>query len=506
MKKWNIKEINNNRGLLFIVALISIIIGMFIATLSFYQGFERGRGFLAFALESSIKDDPAVQKALGIQEAFRLVAKTVIPAVVNISTETVVRQSFNFQDDPFFRFFGEDWFKHFFGGPKEREFTQKALGTGVIISDDGFILTNVHVVQNASKIIVKLQDGTTYKAKVVGLDTKTDLALIKINPKNDLPVAPLGDSDEIQIGDWAIAIGNPFGFSQTYTVGVISAKGRSGISPDASRYENYIQTDASINPGNSGGPLLNIKGEVIGINNAIVSPSGGNVGIGFAIPINMAKKILPDLKDKGKVTRGWLGVTIQDLDEKIAKPLKIKPHSGVLVASVLKNSPADKGGLKTGDIIIEFDGKEVNDSNKLRNTVADVKPGESVKVLLLRKGKKMTLKIKIGEMPSDEQIAKTEQAVEGWLGMKAENITAQYASQFNLDSDESGVIVVGVAGDSTAGSQGIQVGDVIKKINNNDIKNIDDFTEFTKKYGKEDSFLFLIKRGGNLFFLGIEKE
>lgn len=500
------KRLRVNNRLLIIVALISIIIGMLIATISFYQGFERGRSFLAFALESEIKNHPAVKKALEIQKAFRLIAKSVIPAVVNISTETVIKQTFDFRNDPFFRFFGEDWFDFFFGAPKEREYVQRSLGTGVIISKDGYILTNVHVVKNATRIKVKLANGETYKAKIVGLDPKTDLALIKIDPKEDLPVAPLGDSDKIEVGDWAIAIGNPFGLSHTFTVGVISAKGRSGISEDRSRYENYIQTDASINPGNSGGPLLNIKGEVIGINNAIVTPSGGNVGIGFAIPINMAKKILPQLKEKGKVIRGWLGITIQDLDEKKARPLKLKPYSGVLVANVLKKSPAAKAGLKSGDIIIKYNGKKIKGTNQLRNLVAETEPGKKVKIVILRKGRKKTLKVRIGEMPSDQEISQLEKEATGWLDMKVESITPQNASKFRLDEDETGVVVVRLKKDGIAAIQGIRVGDVIKQINNYEIEDIDDYNKFVDKYGDEDSFLFLIRRGGNLFFIGIEKE
>ncbi len=504
MKKLNF----NSKSTIVLVAVISILIGMLLATVSFYKGFERGRDFLAFAVESKIKDNPSVKSAFEIQKAFRLVAESVIPAVVNISTETVIKQSFNFdENDPFFRYFGQDWFDFFFGGsPREREHIQKALGTGVIISKDGYLLTNVHVVKGATRIKVKLANGETYEAEIVGLDSKTDIALIKIKPKKDLPVASLGDSDKLEVGDWAIAVGNPFGLSHTFTVGVISAKGRSGISEDKTRYEDYIQTDASINPGNSGGPLLNINGEVVGINNSIVTPSGGNVGIGFAIPINMAKKILSQLKKTGKVIRGWLGVSIQDLDEKIAKPLKRSPNSGVLITDVKKGSPAEKADLKVGDIIVSFDGKEIKDTNGLRNLVADTQPGDKVKIEIIRKGKKKSIEVKIGEMPDEESIVKSEKASkEEWLGMKVQNITPQIASKFRVSQDESGVIVTDIDSDKEAYSQGIKVGDVIKQIDNYEIENVDDYEKFVDKYGDKDSFLFLIKRGDSLFFLGVEK-
>jgi len=497
------RRLNNK---LVIIALISIILGMLIATLAFYKGFEKGKDYFALA-GNSLENEESVKNALKVQEAFRLVAKSVIPAVVNINTEKVIKQSFDFRNDPFFKFFGDEWFDFFFGGPREREFVQRSLGTGFIVTKDGYILSNVHVVKNATRINVKLFNGKTYKAEIKGLDEKTDIALLKIKDSEDFVCAVLGDSDEIEVGDWAIAIGNPFGLSHTFTVGIISAKGRSGIMPDSSsKYENYIQTDASINPGNSGGPLVNIKGEVIGINNAIVTPSGGNVGIGFAIPINMAKRILSQLKEKGKVIRGWLGITIQDLDEKIAKPLKLKPYSGVLVADVLKNSPADKAGLKTGDIIIEYDKKDIKDSNELRNLVADTEPGKKVDIVILRKGKKMNLKVEIGVMPSGEQIAKYEKETKKvWLGMIVENITPQNASRFKIDSNETGVIITGFSDDSIAAQQGLKIGDIIKGINDFEINNIDDYNKFVKEYGDGDSFLFLVKRGSALFYIGVEK-
>ncbi len=393
----------NNRAILVTIALISLLLGMFIASVIIYDGIKNGKGHFAWGI-SSIADDPSVKKAIEVQKAFRLVVKLIKPTVVNISTETVIKHRFGSGRDPFEHFFGDDFFEFFFGGLRERESIQRALGSGVIIDKDGYILSNFHVVENADKITVKLANSKEYKAKIVGTDRGTDLALLKIKSGDKLETAPIGDSDKLEIGDWAIAVGNPFGLSHTFTIGIISAKGRSGImNVDGSKYENYIQTDAAINLGNSGGPLVNIKGEVIGINAAIVSPTGGNIGIGFAIPINMAKSVLRQLKEKGKVTRGYLGVTIQDLTPELAKHFKRDPNSGVLISDVSKKSAAGKGGIKSGDIIIGYKGKKIKNSNQLRNLVAETPPGTEVKVKIIRDGEEKTLTIKVGELPEDEE-------------------------------------------------------------------------------------------------------
>lgn len=494
-----------NKSILIIVSLISIILGMFIAAISFYEGIKKGNPFFANAV-SKIKDDPYVQKALDVQKAFRLVAKAVKPSVVNISTETVIKHQFNRRNDPFFNFFGDDWFDHFFEGPRSRESIKKALGSGVIIDKDGFILSNFHVVQNATKIKVKLMNGKEYKAKIMGTDPRTDLALIKIEAKEKLQPAPIGNSDEMEIGDWAIAIGNPFALSHTFTVGIISAKGRSGIMHDASKYENYIQTDAAINPGNSGGPLVNIQGEVIGINTAIATPSGGNVGIGFAIPINMAKNVFKQLKEKGKVSRGYLGVTIQDLTPDIAKHFKCDPYSGVLISDVLKKSPADIAGLKSGDIIIKFNGEKIKDTNQLRNKVASTYIGKKVKIKIIRKKKKKTLTIKIGELPEEDIVSTPEKKTKLWLGLKVDNITSAYINKYKLESKEAGVIITYLNPGSTTYNAGLRPGDIIKKINNIQIKNKTDFKKFVDKYSDDDNFLFVIKKEGRMFYLSIENR
>jgi serine protease Do len=442
------------------------------------------------------------------------VVKDIRESVVNIKVEYEVKTG-GFNQMPF----NDDFFKFFFPDPnltpQPKARHSISMGSGFIYKREGkdvYIITNNHVAENGKDgdITVTLADKAKYTGEIVGLDKDSDLAVIKIEVDfgDKVTIAPLGNSDDIEIGDWAIAIGNPFGLNHTLTVGIISAKGRSGIMNDASKYENFIQTDASINPGNSGGPLLNIQGEVIGINTAIASPSGGNVGIGFAIPINMAKKIMKQLKEKGKVERGWLGINIQDLTEDLAKFFKVKPNSGVLVADVVKNSPAKKAGFKSGDIIIEFDGVKITDSNKLRNIVAETPPYTKVKVKIIRKGKKKTLTVKLGKLPDNEEdlISSKNPVKSEWLGMRTSDITPNIARKFNVDEDESGVIVTFIKEGSVAAVNGLRPGDIIKQINNTKIKDMDDYIKFTRKHGDEDSFLLVIKRKGTLFYMTVENE
>jgi Do/DeqQ family serine protease len=326
---------------------------------------------------------------------FVRVAERVTPSVVNISTVTTGKgrasaELFHpFGNDPFFR----DFFDRFFEGMPHRR-QQASLGSGLIIDKSGLILTNNHVVKDADEITVKFADKHEVKGKVVGTDPKTDLAVIRVSSKEDLPVAVLGDSDVLHVGEWAIAIGNPFGLDHTLTVGVVSATGRSEVG--IATYENFIQTDASINPGNSGGPLLNIKGEVIGINTAIVA---SGQGIGFAIPVNMARKVMGDLVKKGKVTRGWLGVGIQRLTPELAKSFGVNPDDGILVSQVMPKGPAEAAGLKTGDLILSVDGKPLKDPRQLQTMIAETDIGNSMTLSILREKEKHTIKVKVGELP-----------------------------------------------------------------------------------------------------------
>jgi serine protease Do len=322
------------------------------------------------------------------------------PAVVNISTTQAPRQPrrgfrapFRGQE-PF-----EDFFERFFGGPMPQESRpQQSLGSGFLIDKEGHILTNNHVLENAGTITVKLANEKEYEAKVVGRDPRTDLALIKINARADLPVVQLGDSDALRVGDWVIAIGNPFGLGQTVTAGIVSAKGRViGQGP----YDDFIQTDAAINPGNSGGPLFNTKGEVVGINTAIFSQSGGNIGIGFAVPVNMAKNLVPQLKAKGRVSRGWLGVSIGPVTDEAAKELKLKDKKGALVVEVVERSPADRAGFQQGDVIVSYDGKDVGGPADLPRLVASTSIGKDVSLRVIREGRSLDIKVTIREFRED---------------------------------------------------------------------------------------------------------
>ena len=352
---------------------------------------------------------PEVQTAAAISSSesskvpfsFSDLAERVKPAVVNISTTKTYKGRSGF-GSPFGRSrspFGDDFFDRFFGDIPQREFKQRSLGSGFIISNDGYIFTNNHVVEKADKIMVKVSDGKEYEAKIIGTDAKTDIALIKIKPSNSLPVVEIGDSDKVKVGEWVIAIGNPFGLEQTVTAGIVSAKGRViGAGP----YDNFIQTDASINPGNSGGPLFNMEGKVIGINTAIVAQGQG---IGFAIPMNMAKSILGDLKTKGKVTRGWLGISVQDITDEIAKNLNHKDKSGALVSDVFKGDPADKAGIKAGDIVTEINGKPIKDTHDLLLTIAAMHVGEKVSIKALRDGKEMMFQVVVAERKDKAEMA-----------------------------------------------------------------------------------------------------
>lgn len=344
------------------------------------------------AIETTYKAGPAVT-ANKLSEDFISVAKNVTPAVVTIySTKIVRNQNQNMPDDPFLRqYFGSR------GMPQQQDSTSQGLGSGVIISSDGIVLTNNHVIAGADSIVVTLSDKRKYKAKIIGADPRTDVAVIKIIDGKNLPLAQLGDSKDLSVGEWVLAIGNPLGLSSTVTSGIISAKGRDHVG--ITDFEDFIQTDAAINPGNSGGALVNLKGEVIGINTAIASKTGGYMGIGFAIPSNMARKVMSELISKGKVTRGYLGIQIQDLDENLAKNLRLNDSaSGIVIGEIVKNSPADIGGLQKYDIIESVNGNDVSDATAFRNTVAANEPGDSITLKVLRDGRKINIKVRLGEL------------------------------------------------------------------------------------------------------------
>jgi len=430
--------------------------------------------------------------------SFADLAEKLKPSVVNISTTKTVRgggmRSPFGQGSPFDRYFGgDDFFERFFGDTPQREFKQKSLGSGFIISHDGYIFTNNHVVEQADKILVKLSDGKEYEAKVIGKDAKTDIALIKIKPNDSLPVAETGDSDRLRVGDWVIAIGNPFGLEQTVTAGIVSAKGRViGAGP----YDNFIQTDASINPGNSGGPLFNMEGKVIGINTAIVAQGQG---IGFAIPISMAKTILPDLKAKGKVTRGWLGVSVQDITEEIAKNMKLKDRSGALIADVFKGDPADKAGIKSGDVVTEVNGKKIKNTHELLMMIAAFRVGETIKMKILRDGQEKEVSLMVAERKEQVEVAATGEGGEAF-GMMVQEITPEIAKHLGLTT-KKGLIVVDVQEGSVAEEAGIQPQDIILQVNKVAITTLKEYVREIRKGGEKNGILLRIKRGKSAFFV-----
>ena len=433
---------------------------------------------------------PVVPAALPVPSgSFSRIAEAVSPAVVNINTVTRGTAG----RTPIEEFFGDEFFRRFFGDAPERQQQQRSLGSGVIVDSSGICLTNAHVVERATEIEVVTAEGKKHKAKVVGLDRRTDLAVLRLQGGGPYPSAVLGDSDKIKVGDWVLAIGSPFGLQQTVTAGIISAKGRS-IDP-GNPFSDFIQTDAAINPGNSGGPLVNMSGEVVGINSAILSRSGGNVGIGFSIPSNMAKRIYTELAAKGKITRGWLGVSIQPLTPELAKSFGLKEPKGVLVADVVKDSPADKAGLTSGDILTEFDGKKVDAPQDLQKIVAVTTPGKGVPVKVWRDKGEKSLEIKIGETP-EETAQATEPGGKGksLLGLDARPLTPEIARQLNLRTTE-GVVVARVDEDSPAAEAGLQRGDVIREVNRQRVRSIQDFERATQGLKGGDRVTVLLQRG-----------
>jgi serine protease Do len=463
---------------------------------------------LTFSIQDGMTATP-LPKVKGLPSLADL-AERLKPSVVNISSETVVEMPQGgipgMPGDPwneFFRRFFEGQRPGFPRGERPPQ-TRKNLGSGFIVdSMEGLILTNNHVVEKATKITVLTQDQKTRKATIVGRDPRTDLALLRVekDPGEKLPAVKLGDSKKLRVGDWVMAIGNPFGLAHTVTAGIVSAKGRViGAGP----YDNFIQTDASINPGNSGGPLFNLDGEVVGINTAIFSRGGGNIGIGFALPVNMAKQLMPQLR-KGSVVRGFLGVTIQPIDETMAKALDLKGKKGVLVASVADDGPSAMAGVTRGDVILSLNGTKVKSPRELSRMAAGLIPGTEAKLEIIRKGKPITINLKVGKLPEQNQLAglPTKEKVANKLGIQGETLTPELARRVGSRS-EQGVVVMRVKPGSPAAKAGLRGGDVIIEANRKKVANVDDLTTALKGK-KEQGDLFLIERRGATRFVVIER-
>lgn len=464
-------------------------------------------GFLA--VESFFS--PAVIQAKTIDfttvpESFSSLAEMVSPAVVNIRTEKIIRGGGRVfrhfsrnpfgKNDPFHNFFD----RFFDDEGREREYTQRSLGSGFIIDKDGYIVTNNHVIENADKIKVKLKNGKEFEAEIVGRDPNTDLALIKIKTKNDLPDIKLGDSDALKVGQWVMAIGSPFGLEHTVTAGIVSAKGRViGSGP----YDDFIQTDASINPGNSGGPLINMKGEVVGINTAI---HAGGQGIGFAVPINLAKGVIEQLKKYGEVTRGWLGVTIQSLNRDLAEYYGIEDGKGVLVVDVVPGDPADEAGIKPKDIILEVNDKKVATSRDLTKMIAGIGVGEEVKVKVLRDRQEMTFKVRIGKRPEKQvAIGRPKKDYEDNLGIRVSKLSPETAQKFNI-TNTKGVFVIDIEPGSKGEKAGVLAGDIIKEVNHKPIKTVKDYHKVIKKIKKDKPInMFIWRRNAGFLVIKLTK-
>ncbi len=453
-------------------------------------------------------DQSGQQLIAELSRAFEQAAAKVSPSVIPIYAESVVKVPgmTGLPDDALRQFFGDDFFRRFFGQAPEQKQIQRSLGSGVIVSSDGYILTNNHVVAGAQKLTAILGDKKSYPARVIGTDPQSDVAVVKIDASG-LPAATLGSSADVKVGMWVIAVGNPFQLLHTVTHGIISAKGRSSVENAA--YEDFLQTDAPINPGNSGGALADLDGNVIGINTAIATPTGGNVGLGFAIPIDMAKSIMDQLISKGKVSRGYMGLTPQDIDQDLAKALKLSSTSGVLISEVVPGSPADRAGLKTGDVVTAFNGTKVEDSNQFRRLVAQAGPGSTATVTVLRDGQTLDLKVSLAERPSETgakaapQKESPERKPSSKLGVTVQTLTPDIAQQLGYKRTETGVVISEVAPASAADEAGLQSGDVIKEVSRVRVQTAEEFEREMGRFKSGDTVALLVKRGGVTVFVPI---
>jgi serine protease Do len=451
-------------------------------------------------------DDGALADRVSFTTGLTPVVERVLPAAVNVSSAKIIRFADSgptspFFFDPFFREpFGDDS-SHRYSHPREQR--EESLGSGVFVSQDGYLLTNNHVVEDAEEIRISLADKREMKAKIVGTDPRTEIAVLKVQEKN-LPVLAIGDSAKVKPGQFVLAIGNPFGLGQTVTMGIVSATGRGNL--HMVDYEDFIQTDAAINPGNSGGPLVDIRGTLIGINTAILSRSGGNQGIGFAVPINMARQVMEKIVKDGKVVRGWLGVAIQPVTPPIARVLGLKKAEGALVGDVTPGSPAERAGVRRGDVVLAVNGEPINETRDLSFKVAMLPPGSTVRLRVLRQRREMEIPVVLGEQPAGRRpfAPRAEPgAARALEGVEVGDITPQLRRQLGLTPRTTGVVVIGVEPGSPAAEAGLRPGDVIQEVNGRAVENASEFERSMRQAGRE-AILLLVNRGGNTLFVVVE--
>ncbi len=485
------------------IGVILLVLGFTLGALTFY--FLPGKKQFT-APPTQLVAPRATGDVVAASRAFSQIVNTVSPVVVNISTVKVVNRKQTYSDDPFFEFFN-DFFNPFYDDyGSDKNWKEQSLGSGVIVSSDGYIITNYHVVAEAEKIRVTLFDKRVFKGKIIGADPKTDIAVVKISGANGLPMVPWGDSDKLSVGEFVLAIGNPFGLSHTVTMGIISAVGRANVG--IADYEDFIQTDAAINPGNSGGPLVGIDGNLIGINTAIFSKSGSYQGIGFAVPSNMVRSIMEQLIREGKVVRGWMGITIQELTPEIAKKFGHTSMKGALVGEALEGSPAQGSGIRSGDIILKYGGRDVEGPSELKNMVAKSRPGEKVAVVLLRDRKQMKIVVTVGEHPGEQEKPQIRPASgvrsSVFSGINVITLTGDIARQLDIEGDENGVVVTGVRAGSPADEAGLRRGDVIQEIDRIRVMDVQDFNRIATGVQSEETVLMFINRGGRKFYITVQ--
>jgi len=478
-----------------LIGVAILLVGFLMGGITFYAlGKLTQQRYLPYSVAPNVS-----RQIMETGRAFSEIVTAVSPSVVNISTTKVVkREASPFSDDPFF-----DLFRPFNDFGTQKKWKERSLGSGVIVSADGYIITNNHVVEKADEIKVTLVDKRAFKGHIVGADPKADIAIIRIDATN-LSVLKWGDSEKLQVGEFVLAIGSPYGLSNTVTMGIISAVGRANVG--IADYEDFIQTDAAINPGNSGGPLVNIRGELIGINTAIFSRTGGYQGIGFAVPSNMVRLVMDQLIQKGKVTRGWIGVTIQELTPELAQEFGLKKTRGALVSDVVKDSPAARAGVMRGDIVLEFNGREVKDVSSLRNMVAQSKTGTEITIKILRAGKEFIVRVGILELPREvaeimPDRSPNDPETKVLTGLSVMDLSKEIVKQLGFNKDEKGVVVVRVEPGSPADEAEIKKGDIIKEMNKKEISNLEDFNRTATNLKKSESVMLFINRSGKRFYV-----